>query len=153
GNETATLTLVGSANYNVGAAATATVTIADHTAGVTPFLGVASGDAGSTSAILWTRVDKQATVPVTGQVSTDPNFNGTVLSFPGTSDATRDYIAKVMATGLTPGTQYYYRFVIDATQDTSGVGTFKTAPSAAAQVGVKFAFSGDMDGLMRPYAL
>src|SRR5262249_23583469 len=49
--------------------------------------------------------------------------------------------------------QYYYRFVIDGTGVTSGTGTFKTAPAADAQVGLKFAFSGDMDGLMRPYPL
>ena len=40
-SETVTLTLVGTANYDVGAAASATVTIADNTVGVRPFLGVA----------------------------------------------------------------------------------------------------------------
>ncbi len=153
GSETVTLNLVGTANYDVGASASATVAIADNTVGVRPFLGVAAGDADASSVVLWTRVDQQQNVPVHAQVSTDPGFGGALLTYAGTSDSTKDYTVKVIATGLTAGTQYYYRFIIDATSDLSGTGTFKTVPSASAQVGLKFAFSGDMDGLMRPYAL
>src|SRR5262249_44762938 len=117
------------------------------------FLGVAAGDADASSAILWTRVNQAVNVPVTVQVSTDPGFSGSPLSFHGTTDATKDFRAKVLASGLAAGTQYYYRFVIDATSETSGTGVFKPAPAANAQVGLKFAFSGDEDGLIRPYAL
>src|SRR5262249_57520008 len=64
GNETVTLTLSDSGSYDVGAAKTATVAIADNTVGVPTFLGVAAGDADASSAVLWTPVDQQAELPV-----------------------------------------------------------------------------------------
>jgi len=117
------------------------------------FLGVAAGDATSSDAILWTRaVDTNApdVVTLTAQVSTDPFFGGYV-SFATSTDANKDYTAKVLATQLTPGTKYYYRFTDGI--NTSIPGTFKTAPDTNAAVPVSFAFSGDLDGLIRPYAL
>src|SRR5262245_40934678 len=114
------------------------------------FLGVASGDADANSAVLWTRIDPQPNVLVTAQVSTDSGF-GSIQTFPGMSDSTQDSTVKIQATGLTAGTQYYYRFVIGS--DFSIPGTFKTAPAANASASLHFAFSGDNDGLMRPYAL
>ena len=147
GLETVTLTLGDSGSYDVGANKTATVTIAD------PFLGVAAGDADSSSAVLWTRVNGPAqSVAVTAQVSTDVNFGGSPLTFPATSDPLKDNTAKVSATGLTAGTTYYYRFVTNTGQ-TSRTGTFKTPPLANTVASLHFGFSGDNDGLMRPYAL
>src|SRR5262245_40885655 len=61
---------------------------------------------------------------------TNAGFTGTVLSFAGTSDSTKDYAVKVATSGLASDTQYYYRFVIDATNETSRTGVFKTAPAA-----------------------
>jgi phosphodiesterase/alkaline phosphatase D-like protein len=118
-----------------------------------PFLGVAAGDADASSAVLWTRINRAQTFPITAQVSTDAGFGGTLLMFPGTSDATKDNTAKVTATGLTSDTRYFYRFVINATGETSSTGTFKTTPLANVAAPLHFAFSGDNDGLMRPYAL
>src|SRR5262249_22919791 len=63
GPETLSLTIGDSGSYDVGASASATVNIADN-ANVPPFLGVAAGDADTSSAVLWTRVDQQAAVPV-----------------------------------------------------------------------------------------
>src|SRR5262245_26720529 len=114
------------------------------------FLGVASGDADANGAVLWTRIDPQPNVLVTAQVSTDSGF-GSIQTFTGTSDSTQDSTVKIQATGLTAGTRYYYRFVIGS--DFSIPGTFKTAPAANASASLHFAFSGDNDGLMRPYAL
>jgi uncharacterized protein YjiK/phosphodiesterase/alkaline phosphatase D-like protein len=148
GDEALTLTLGDSGSYDVGAPAAATVTIADN-----PFLGVAAGDAAASSAVLWTRVNRPQSVAVTAQVSTDAGFGGTLLTFSGTSDLTKDNTVKIAATGLTPGTHYYYRFVLDATGEISLTGNLKTAPDAAADVPLHFAFSGDNDGLIRPYAL
>ena len=153
GDETVTLTLGDSGNYDVGTPATATVTITDNAVGVQPFLGVAAGDADTNSAVLWTRVNQQAMVPVHAQVSTASDFSGTVLTFTGMSDPARDYTVKLVANGLVPGTRYYYRFVNDSTPATSGTGTFKTAPLTNAAATLHFAFSGDNDGLMRPFAL
>jgi uncharacterized protein YjiK/phosphodiesterase/alkaline phosphatase D-like protein len=153
GPETATLTLGDSGSYDVGAPGSATVNIADNAVGVTPFLGVAAGDPDASSVVLWTRVDQQATVPVHAQLSTASDFSGQVLTFPGTSDPAKDYTVKLVANGLAPGTRYYYRFVKNTTNETSGTGTFKTVPLANAGATLHFAFSGDNDGLMRPYAL
>jgi len=117
------------------------------------FLGVAAGDASTSDACLWTRAvdtNAPAAVALTAQVSTDPLF-GNFTVFATTTDAARDYTAKVTATGLAAGTKYYYRFTDGAGY--SLVGVFKTAPAVNAAAAVSFAFSGDCDGLIRPYAL
>jgi acid phosphatase len=116
------------------------------------FLGVASGDASSTDATLWTRAvdtNSPAVISLTAQVTTDSTFATGVQTFSVSTDATKDYTAKLNVTGLLPGTRYYYRFTTGTV--TSGAGTFKTAPDAATATPVHFAFSGDLDGLMRPY--
>ncbi len=117
------------------------------------FLGVAAGDASSTNAMLWTRcvdTNAPAMVGLTAQVATDPLF-GTHTDFAVNTDTNKDYTAKVLATGLSAGTRYYYRFTDGI--NVSLAGTFKTAPTVDMAAPVSFAFSGDCDGLMRPYAL
>jgi phosphodiesterase/alkaline phosphatase D-like protein len=122
------------------------------------FLGVAAGDATATDAVLWTRaVDTNAPAEtlVTALVSAkDTNVTTGELSFPVRTVAARDYTAKVIAANLLPGMRYYYRFINAANPaNTSIVGTFKTAPNPGVAAPVRFGFSGDADGLMRPYAL
>ncbi len=148
GDETLTLTLGDTGSYDVGTNKTATITIADN-----PFLGVAAGDADTNSSLLWTRIKGTQSVAATAQVSTNQGFTGTPLTFTGTSDATKDFTLKVVATGLQPNTRYFYRFVIPGTGETSITGTFKTVPLPNVAAPLHFAFSGDNDGLMRPYAL
>lgn len=119
------------------------------------YLGVASGDVTTSNAIVWTRaVDASApaAAALTIQVTTDPTFTTGISTVNGTTDAAKDYTCKVDITGLLPGTVYYYRFVAPASE-VSIVGKFKTAPAANADAALHFAFSGDNDGLMRPYAL
>ena len=131
-----------------------------HATSTVNFLGVAAGDASSTDVTVWTRATDSANagnaVTVTLQLGTDNTF-GTVLiseSLTTTTGAAGDNTLKANLTGLTPATRYYYRFVAqDDTTNTSLVGTFKTAPSATMNYPLHFAFSGDMDGLIRPYAL
>ncbi|MDB6040861.1 MAG: Alkaline phosphatase D-related protein, partial [Verrucomicrobiales bacterium] len=119
------------------------------------FLGVASGDASSNEAIIWTRA-LDATVPVgslvTAQVSADPAFGTILAAASGTPSAVKDYTIKFDIKGLVAGTQYYYRFQ-GPNGETSIQGTFKTAPDAQTAAPVRFAFSGDCDGKMRPYPL
>ena len=122
------------------------------------FLGVAAGDASGTDVMLWTRaVDTNAPVALSLQarVSADSAFSSGVTTWPVTNNISKDYTAKLNVTGLTPNTRYYYDFVFtnSVVTNTSLTGTFKTAPAANAAVPVHFAFSGDMDGLIRPYAL
>jgi phosphodiesterase/alkaline phosphatase D-like protein/predicted nucleic acid-binding Zn ribbon protein len=119
------------------------------------FSGVAAGDATTSSEILWTRTVDAATkqgiaTNLTVQLSTDASFATIAKSYAGLTDANRDYTLKVDATGLTSGTKYYYRFQTGG-GDTSGVGTFKTAIDPTKAAAVRFGFSGDYDGLMRPY--
>jgi phosphodiesterase/alkaline phosphatase D-like protein len=117
------------------------------------FLAVGAGDATSSSAVLWTRAQDLAVagnVGLMAQVSTDPTFATGLAAFAGNSDATQDYTVHITADHLQAGTRYYYRFV--ASDNTvSPMGTFVTAPAATAQVAVNLGFTGDADGLMRPY--
>jgi 3-phytase/alkaline phosphatase D len=127
------------------------------------FLGVAAGDATSTDVILWTRTQDSAAVPnqttgyvpgisvnLTALVSTDPAF-GSGLSYNGTTDPNLDYTIHLDATGLQSGTNYYYEFMTPDGSSISQEGTFKTAPASTAQVAVHSGFTGDADGLLRPY--
>jgi 3-phytase/alkaline phosphatase D len=117
------------------------------------FLGVGAGDATSSDAILWTRAQNSSTaagVAVHAQVSTDATFATDVATFSGITDPAHDYTIHIDATGLFSGTRYFYRFVAnDGT--ISQLGTFVTAPDPNASVPVRFGFTGDADGLMRPY--
>ena len=118
------------------------------------FLGVASGDASTTGVTVWTRAVNDATpaeVSLTLQISTDPGFSS-ISTVVGNTSAAKDYTLKLDLTGLTPATTYYYRFV-GPLGETSIPGRFKTAPAANSAVAVHFGASGDMDGLIRPYAL
>jgi phosphodiesterase/alkaline phosphatase D-like protein len=120
------------------------------------FAGVAAGDPTSDGATLWTLVSEPqgASVPLTLQIATDAGFGSIVQSYSGNTDPGKDNVLKTNATGLQPGTRYYYRFVGPAPLSLmSGTGTFKTAPDAGTAAAVRFAFSGDADGLMRPYPL
>ena len=64
----------------------------------------------------------------------------------------RTISARSKSSGLTPNTVYFYRFVGPASE-LSNVGRVKTAPDSSASAPLHFAFSGDNDGLIRPYAL
>ncbi len=132
---------------SLSASTSFTITISPLT-----FLGVASGDADSSSAILWTRTNEGVAANLTAQVATDLAFS-TRVAFNTVVDPTKDCTAKVSATGLAYGTKFYYRFVVTGSSETSGIGTFKTAPAANTSSPLHFAFSGDNDGLIRPYAL
>jgi phosphodiesterase/alkaline phosphatase D-like protein len=119
----------------------------------TSFLAVGAGDATSHDAILWTRAQDSvstAGVPLLAQVTTDQTFATGLAMFAGTTDPTQDYTIHVDATGLQSGTQYFYRFVA-SDNVISQVGTFATAPDPTALAGVHFGFTGDADGLMRPF--
>src|SRR5258708_7781825 len=119
------------------------------------FLGVAAGDATSNDAILWTRaLDASApgATSLTAQVApNDPTITSGVVTFSATTDPAKDYTAKVVAAGLQSNTRYYYRFVSGT--NASITGTFKTSPDAGTAAPVHFGFSGDCDGLIRPYDL
>jgi alkaline phosphatase D len=110
--------------------------------------GVASGDVTATSAILWTRIDRETNVKV--EVWDNPELKG-MKAFQQTvpqASAAHDFTVKVDATGLSPGTFYYYRFKHDDTDGASfsDIGTFRTAPSPYIAADLRFTYTGDADG-------
>src|SRR5262249_21321252 len=120
------------------------------------FLGVAAGDATTNDVIVWTRAKDESNPQPTDinvQVATDPTFSGVSPMLAGTATAMTDYTVKTNIGSLQPGTIYYYRFQTTDGLITSNVGKFKTAPNPMASAAVRFAVSGDCDGLIRPYAL
>ncbi len=75
--------------------------------------GVASGDPLQDRVILWTRVtpdDSSATASVKWEISTSSDFSSIVKSDSVTTSIAKDFTVKVDATGLLPGTKYFYRF-------------------------------------------
>ena len=89
--------------------------------------GVASGDPDNDSVVLWTRVsEREAATEVNWQVATDQDFTDIVRSGRTTTGPERDYTVKVIADGLQPGNEYFYRFI--AGPDRSAVGQTRTLP-------------------------
>ena len=101
--------------------------------------GVASGDPLTDRVILWTHAKYSGfadSVVLTYQVATDASFSTIVSTGSVTASESTGYTAKVDATGLTAGSEYYFRFVKD--QWISPVGFTRTLPASSA-TSVKFA--------------
>ncbi len=110
---------------------------------VSPFTqGVASGDVMSSSVVLWTRSNQEATLTV--EVSTDSTFQTPTLTQTALAAASNDFTTKTTVSPLQPGLTYFYRWRQGSA--VSEVGTFKTAPLPSVPVNLRFAFSGDSDG-------
>jgi phosphodiesterase/alkaline phosphatase D-like protein len=120
----------------------------------TAFLGVAAGDMSSDSVVLWTRaVTAEGTgTRVTARIATDPALRDVVWTGQGETVAADDNTLKLLATGLRPGTRYWYDFRDDA-GTSAGTGHFRTAPAPGQAAALRFGFSGDADGRFRPYPL
>ena len=93
--------------------------------------GVASGDPDAESVVLWTHAKPKALqddeeVVVYWEISTDPDFNNVVDRGVGTTGPDNDYTFKVVADGLEPGGEYYYRF--KANNEFSETGQTRTLP-------------------------
>jgi len=108
--------------------------------------GVAAGDTTQTSALLWTRATTGGDLLF--EYSTDPAFDTAVISITATvSDLFQP--VKVLLTGLSPATTYYYR-VTDAA-GAAGEGHFRTAAPIGTKTGLRFGVSGDWVGELAPY--
>lgn len=104
----------------------------DKQAGQAFGYGVASGDPLADRVILWTRVNlATGTADVQWEVASDPAFANIVRSGTALTDASRDYTVKVDASGLQPGTTYFYRF--RRSGDTSVTGRTRTLPTGQPQ--------------------
>jgi len=93
--------------------------------------GVASGDPLSDRVILWTRVNVSSPTDVQWEVATDTVFTKVVATGTASTSDARDYTVKVDASGLQPGTTYFYRFHNGG--ETSATGRTKTLPVGAPQ--------------------
>ncbi len=96
---------------------------------LTPFAqGIASGDPDQTSVVLWTRIAPALKAEsVHWEIASDAGGKNPIARGSVTTDADRDYTVKVLATGLQPGTTYYYRFILNGVS--SQVGTTRTLPT------------------------
>jgi alkaline phosphatase D len=90
--------------------------------------GVASGDPLTDRVILWTRVSGQTgDVPVQWVVARDPALGDVVTSGDAIATAEHDHSVSVDATGLEPGTPYWYAF--RALDEDSPVGRTRALPA------------------------
>ncbi len=99
--------------------------------------GVASGDPLPTAVVLWTRLTPTAAATpgsgvgpqaaVAWQVALDPTFRSVARQGTFSTSAAPDHTVKLDATGLRPGTTYYYRFRYAGVH--SPVGRTRTAPA------------------------
>lgn len=114
--------------------------------------GVASGDPKPDSVILWTRAVPRSgagAVKVIYEISMDESFAELVAQGDVTVDENSDWTVRIKPTGLSPFTQYFYRFKAERAQ--SDVGRTKTAPSPDQDVPVRFAFASCQDFIGRYY--
>lgn len=105
--------------------------------------GVASGDVTPFHVTLWTRTDQETDLTI----EVAPNAAFQTLSFSQIVhvSADTDFTAKVRVSALQPGQTYFYRWRQGTAQ--SEVGSFQTSPFRSVPANVKFAFSGDSDGV------
>ncbi|MBN8831950.1 MAG: alkaline phosphatase D family protein [Sphingomonadales bacterium] len=91
---------------------------------------VASGEPGPHSMLLWTRFVPgrgDSDVTLIAEMATDASFSHIVAGDQVRTGAYRDWTAKVVVSGLEPGTDYWYRFVAPDGQRSS-IGRTKTLP-------------------------
>lgn len=102
--------------------------------------GVASGDPLADRVILWTRAvpsDRTSAVSGRWEIAHDSSFTAVVSAGDFSTGAARDFTVKVDATGLRPGTRYYYRFSAGgAVSPTGQTGTLPDGDTAKATLAV-----------------
>jgi phosphodiesterase/alkaline phosphatase D-like protein len=93
--------------------------------------GVASGDPGPDSVVIWTRatVPNSAPTPVAYDVANDAKFSQVIASGERVAAPENDFTVKVLVEGLAPGRAYHYRFRVGAA--TSPVGSTRTLPTGS----------------------
>jgi alkaline phosphatase D len=104
--------------------------------------GVASGDPHADSVLLWTRHPApQGTKPqqLEVEVAEDPDFAHVVATARTTVSAETDWTCRVLAAGLQPSREYWYRFG-DASGRASRIGRTRTASAAHDPRPIRFAF-------------
>jgi len=95
--------------------------------------GVASGEPGANSVLLWTRYAAASDTMLTAELSETSDFAKVVGGGSVTATGDRDHTAKLVVTGLEPGRWHYYRFVApDGTKSLTGrTRTLPAGPTSA----------------------
>ena len=95
--------------------------------------GVASGEPGANSVLLWTRYAAPSDAMLTAELSATSDFAKIVGGGTVAAMSDRDHTAKLVVTGLEPGRWYYYRFVApDGTKSLTGrTRTLPSGPTSA----------------------
>ena len=135
-----------------GMAAAATVARHDTAHAAKLSFGPASFDVTSTSALIWLRPNGKAQVQV--EYGTQASLAGATLTAPMASTDATDYTVVTELSGLTPGTEYFYRGVVsdDGKDLVRGkIGRFRTAPDSAKEL--VFAWSADMEAGHQPFKI
>jgi alkaline phosphatase D len=104
--------------------------------------GVASGDPGTDSSLLWTRVSAGGSNPevaLTVEVADDAAFERVVATASTRALAAADHTCRVLVGGLQPARTYWYRFV-DENGNGSRIGRTRTAARDDDPRPVLFAF-------------
>jgi len=104
--------------------------------------GVASGDPEPDSVLLWTRrplPNAGGVAHLTVEVAEDASFERVVATAQTSVTSATDWTCRVLAFGLTPAREYWYRFT-DGDGNGSRVGRTLTAPSEGDPREVRFAF-------------
>lgn len=104
--------------------------------------GVASGDPGPDSVLLWTRhppVGDEASARLAVELAEDADFTRVVAATTTTVSAAADWTCRVLVGGLRPAREYWYRFIAD---DGAGsrIGRTITAPADDDARRANFAF-------------
>lgn len=90
--------------------------------------GVASGEPGPHSVLLWTRYAAPSDAALTAEISETADFARIAGGGTATARGDNDHTAKIVVDGLQPGRWYFYRFVApDGTK--SPVGRTRTLPA------------------------
>lgn len=95
--------------------------------------GVASGEPGANSVLLWTRYAAANDVTLTAELAETPDFARIAGGGTVTAAGDRDHTAKIVVSGLEPGRWYFYRFVApDGTKSVTGrTRTLPDGPTSA----------------------
>ena len=94
--------------------------------------GVASGEPGPDSVLLWTRFVSEGEPALAVEVAEDEEFGRVVASGEAVARNRRDFTARTTVAGLDPGRWYFYRFRAPD-GDVSPVGRTRTLPRGAVE--------------------
>ena len=89
--------------------------------------GVASGEPGAHSVLLWTRFAAADDTRLHCEVSASPDFKRVLAGGTALASAARDHTARITVTGLQPNRWYHYRFIAPD-GSVSTVGRTRTLP-------------------------